>query len=64
MHQEQSYQTKKEKDRRIEIRLSESMLIELSIIRKNSSISISELAREGIRRVIKDFKENSEIKLI
>lgn len=64
MHQEQSYQTRKEKDRRIEIRLSESMLIELSIIRKNSSISISELAREGIRRVIKDFKENSEIKLI
>ena len=64
MHQEHSYQTRKEKDRIIEIRLSESMLIELSIIRKNSSISISELAREGIRRIIKDFKENSEIKLI
>jgi hypothetical protein len=64
MHQEQSYQTRKEKDRRIEIRLSESMLIELSIIRKISSISISELAREGIRRVIKDHKENSETKLI
>lgn len=60
----QAYKNRKEKGRRIEVRLDDSMLIALSVIRNDSSISISELVREGIRRVIQEAKEKSEIKLI
>lgn len=62
---EQAYKNQKEeKVKRIEVRCDDSMLREIAMIRNQTGISISELVREGLRRIIKDAREKSEAKLI
>lgn len=62
---EEAYKTRKEdKVKTIYCRIDESMNRELCMIRNQTGISLSELIREGARRIISDAKEKSETKLI
>lgn len=62
---EEAYKIQKEdKLKVIYCRMDESMHRELCQIRNQTAISLSELIREGARRIIKDAKEKAEIKLI
>jgi hypothetical protein len=62
---ENGYKNRKEEKRRIlYCRMDDSMIEELSEIRNQTGISVSELLREGARRLIKEVKENNSIRLI
>jgi hypothetical protein len=62
---EEAYKTKKEdKLKTIYCRVDFTMHKELCLIRNQTGISLSELIREGVRRIIKNAKEKAETKLI
>lgn len=59
------YKNKHEiKMQRMEFRLDTSMYKQLLDIRKRHGVSVSELIRESIRRLIADAKEKAGVKLI
>lgn len=65
MKLDEGYKNRHEiKMQRLEFRLDTSMYKQLIEIRKRHGISVSELIRESIRRLITDAKEKSDIKLI
>lgn len=51
------------KDKLLYIRMDLSMLEELNDIRKKTGISLSEIIREAIRRLLLDIEKNGSIKL-
>jgi len=62
---ENGYKTRKEEKKKIlNVRADDSMISELNEIRNQVGISVSELLREGARRLIKEAKEDGTIKLI
>lgn len=62
---ENGYKTcKEEKKKILYVRADDSMISELNEIRNQLGISVSELLREGARRLIKEAKEDGTIKLI
>lgn len=59
-----SYKNRFEKkNQRLDIRLDESMIQRLKEIRKETGISVSELCREAVRRLIKDVSDSDGINL-
>lgn len=64
MKLDEGYKNRHEiKTQRMEFRLDTSMYKQLLDVRKKNGISISELLRESIRRLLVDMKGKSEIKL-
>ncbi len=62
---ENGYKTSKEEKKKIlYVRADDSMIAELNEIRNQAGISVSELLREGARRLIKEAKETGSVKLI
>jgi len=51
------------KNQRLDIRLDESMIQRLKEIRKSTGISVSELCREAVRRLIQESQEAGEFKI-
>ncbi len=65
MNLQEAYKTKKEdKIKTIYCRIDDTMYRELCIIRNELGISLSEIFRTGARRIIKEAKDKSEIKII
>lgn len=62
---ENGYKIEKEEKKKIlYCRMDDSMIAELSDIRNQTGISVSELLREGARRLIAESKEKGIVKLI
>jgi len=62
---ENGYKIRKEEKKKIlYVRADDSMISELYEIRNQTGISVSELLREGARRLIQEAKENGSVKLI
>lgn len=62
---ENGYKNRKEdKINKIHCRMDDSMINDLNEIRNQTGISVSELIREGTRRLIKEVRENNTIRLI
>jgi predicted DNA binding CopG/RHH family protein len=58
------YKTKYEqKNQRLDVRLDTSMIQRLKQIRRETGISVSELIRESVRRLLVDVSENGSINL-
>lgn len=56
--------SQEEKTKTLYCRMDRSMVSELSNIRNQTGISVSELLREGARRLIAETKEKGMVKLI
>ncbi len=52
-----------QKNQRLELRLDESMIQRLKQIRKETGISVSELCREAVRRLLKESNETDSINI-
>jgi hypothetical protein len=61
---ETDYKNHKKKSKYCKVRMTNLMISELSEIRNQTGISVSELLREGARRLIKEVKESNTIRLI
>jgi hypothetical protein len=65
MNVENGYKIQKEEKKKIlYVRADNSMISELNEIRNQTGISVSELLREGARRLITETKEKGMVKLI
>ena len=65
MKVENGYKIRKEQKKEIlYCRMDDSMIQELNEIRNQTGISISELLREGSRKLIAEAKEKGVVKLI
>lgn len=58
------YKTKYEKkNQRLDIRLDASMIDKLKQIRRETGISVSEICREAVRRLLHDVSASGSIKI-
>lgn len=58
------YKTKFEmKNQRLDIRLDSSMIERLKQIRRETGISVSEICREAVRRLLQDVGETGNVNL-
>lgn len=55
-----SFEQKKE---RMDLRMDKSMIQQLKGIRRRTGISVSELIREAVRRLLQEFEETNNLKL-
>lgn len=64
METKNGYKTRfEQKNQRIDLRMDESMIQQLKGIRRNTGISVSELIRESVRRLLQEYDENGSINL-
>lgn len=52
-----------QKNQRLDIRLDESMIERLKQIRRETGISVSELCREAVRRLIMESQESGSLNI-
>lgn len=59
METKNGYKTSfEQKNQRMDLRMDESMVQQLKGIRRNTGISVSELIRESVRRLLQEYDEN------
>jgi Arc/MetJ-type ribon-helix-helix transcriptional regulator len=64
METKSGYKTKYEqKNQRLDVRLNTSMILRLKQIRRETGISISEIIRESVRRLLQETDETGSINL-
>jgi len=64
METKNGYKTSfEQKNQRLDVRLDDSMITKLKQIRRETGISVSEIIRESVRRLLVDVGENGSINL-